>query len=163
MEKEIWRKIPGYVNYEASTFGGVISYARGYRRLKQCEGNYNLHVSLYRNGKDLTINVGCVILMTFVGPCPDGLECCHSDGNYYNNRLDNLRWDTHQANIDDRTRHGTTAKGSRSGPAILVESDIPKIREMLYLGVFQKDIAQKFGVDSRTISEIACGRNWKHI
>lgn len=40
-----------------------------------------------------------------MGPCPDGLEVCHYDGNGENNRLDNLRYDTRAANHKDAKRH----------------------------------------------------------
>lgn len=33
---------------------------------------------------------------------------CHGDGNKRNNQLWNLRWDTHQANMDDAKKHRTS-------------------------------------------------------
>ena len=39
-----------------------------------------------------------VVLETFVGPCPDGMEGGHYDGDPGNNRLENLRWDTRRVN-----------------------------------------------------------------
>lgn len=48
-----------------------------------------------------------IILETFVGPCPPRMLCCHApDTNPTNNRLSNLRWDTHLANSRDRKKHG---------------------------------------------------------
>lgn len=47
------------------------------------------------------------MLTAFVGPCPDGMEGCHNDGDPHNNRLDNLRWDTRANNARDAIRHGT--------------------------------------------------------
>lgn len=46
-----------------------------------------------------------LVLEAFVGPRPPGLECCHNDGNSMNNKPGNLRWDTHQANMEDLKRH----------------------------------------------------------
>lgn len=54
-----------------------------------------------------------VLLEAFVGPRPAGMVACHNDGNRYNNVIDNLRWDTHQANVRDQFRHGTAA-GARN-------------------------------------------------
>ena len=47
-----------------------------------------------------------LVLTAFVGPPPEGTECCHNDGNPQNNRLENLRWDTHQSNLLDQAVHG---------------------------------------------------------
>jgi hypothetical protein len=53
-----------------------------------------------------------LVLETFIGPRPPGLECCHWDGVKINNRLMNLRWDTHAANAADsrRLRHEATLR-----------------------------------------------------
>lgn len=48
-----------------------------------------------------------VILTTFVGPRPSGMEGCHINGDPADNRLENLRWDTHASNMQDAIRHGT--------------------------------------------------------
>lgn len=45
------------------------------------------------------------VLQTFVGPRPEGKVCCHYDDSRSNNRLDNLRWDTQGANIEDARRN----------------------------------------------------------
>lgn len=41
-----------------------------------------------------------------MGPCPDGMEACHNNGDQLDNRIENLRWDTHSANIYDQVAHG---------------------------------------------------------
>lgn len=40
---------------------------------------------------------------------------------------------------------------------------VKKIKEELALGVSQKDIAIKYKVDSRRVSDIKCGRKWKDV
>lgn len=47
------------------------------------------------------------VLEAFKGPCPPGQEGCHNNGNPSDNRLENLRWDTHKANGEDAVRHRT--------------------------------------------------------
>jgi len=42
-----------------------------------------------------------LVLEAFVGPCPDGMEACHLDSDKTNNRVSNLRWDTHLENMRD--------------------------------------------------------------
>ncbi|MGO1563156.1 MAG: HNH endonuclease signature motif containing protein [Actinomycetaceae bacterium] len=48
-----------------------------------------------------------LVLEAFIGPCPEGMEACHNNGNRTDNRLENLRWDTRLANAHDAIRHGT--------------------------------------------------------
>lgn len=55
-----------------------------------------------------------LVLEAFVGPCPEGMQACHNDGDRMNTRVGNLRWDTPKANSADRWRHGTT--GVRIAP-----------------------------------------------
>jgi DNA-binding transcriptional regulator YiaG len=47
-----------------------------------------------------------MVLETFVGPRPAGMECCHANDTQSDNRLSNLRWDTHKENCRDRARNG---------------------------------------------------------
>lgn len=60
------------------------------------------------------------MLAAFVGPCPEGQEARHLDGDASNNRWapgneeetmaagGSLMWGTHRENIRDKHRHGTT-------------------------------------------------------
>lgn len=63
-------------------------------------------VCLRKEGKAYDFLVHRLVLETFIGPCPDGMECLHMDGNKQNNSLDNLRWGTREENVQDSIRHG---------------------------------------------------------
>lgn len=114
---EDWRPIPGYEGvYEVSDFGRVRSLdrldSRGRRRtgkprslIKQPSGHFT--VSLCLNAEHQGFLVHHLVLLAFVGPCPDGMEGCHWDDDPSNNRLENLRWDTRSANQLDSVRNGT--------------------------------------------------------
>ncbi len=69
-----------------------------------------------------------LVLEAFVGPCPDGYEAAHNDGDPLNNRLDNLRWDTKIANHADKLRHGTQYRGAQVYNAKLTDDDVRCIR-----------------------------------
>ena len=58
-------------------------------------------------GRKNTRFVHRLILEAFVGPCPEGMECRHLDGDPGNNRLENLAWGTPEENHADSVRHGT--------------------------------------------------------
>ena len=40
-----------------------------------------------------------LVLETFVGPCPEGMECDHRNHNTADNRIENLAWITHSDNM----------------------------------------------------------------
>lgn len=116
---EIWRPIAGYEDrYEVSDHGQVRSLSRrigsggpGTRVMngrirKQSIGIKNgyYYVALSATDKRL---VHRLVLEAFVGPCPDGMECCHNDNNRLNNLVSNLRWDTRYNNVQDTRAAGT--------------------------------------------------------
>lgn len=71
-------------------------------------------ISLQAGSRKSTKPVHRLVLTAFVGPKPDGTECCHGDGDKTNNRLDNLRWDSKKANALDAVRHGTRPDPDRT-------------------------------------------------
>lgn len=64
-------------------------------------------VSLYIDAVRKNKFIHVLVLESFVGPCPDGMESCHNNGDSADARLVNLRWDTRSENNRDRVRHGT--------------------------------------------------------
>lgn len=120
-------------------------------------GGKYLGVSLRFGGKTIRASVHTLVMAAFVGPCPDGLEVCHEDGDGHNNRLGNLRYDTKPANHADRVRHGTHHKGQRNPAAKLTDWQAGEIRRLRAEGVKLKDIAELFGVRESTVSRIANG------
>lgn len=116
---EEWRTIPGHEGtYEASTHGRirsvdrVIPYKDGRARFG---AGQVLRQTLNKNTKRYMVSLGfggqCVVhplvAKAFFGTAPAGMECCHNDGDPTNNRIENLRWDTHSENNRDKRRHGT--------------------------------------------------------
>lgn len=121
---EAWRAIPGQERaYEVSDFGGARSLPRVITRsndvtqtvpgrtLRPVTGK-NGYQSIVLPGRDRRL-LHRLVLLTFVGPCPEGMEGCHNDGDKLNNRLSNLRWDTRSSNAKDRTAHGANWLASR--------------------------------------------------
>lgn len=66
-----------------------------------------LHVTIFYGRVRRNTSVHRLVLETFVGPCPEGMEACHApDYEPANNRLCNLRWDTPKANSADKKLYG---------------------------------------------------------
>lgn len=120
---EVWRDILEYVGlYRISDRGRVMSLPRRNKNtngswitkpkiLMGSRGQYGHTFVSLRNpstpGLKRSVLIHRLVLEMFIGPCPDGMECRHLDGNPLNNRLDNLRWGTHLENMEDRRRHGS--------------------------------------------------------
>lgn len=126
--QENWKPAAGYAGrYEVSDQGRVkrlartVTYSDGRRR------HYPEQIMTGRTDRDgyrrvrLTNPAGDVadqavhrlVLDAFTGPCPDGMEACHGDGNPANNNASNLRWGTRAENVRDQVRHGTHSEASK--------------------------------------------------
>jgi len=107
-----------------------------------------------------------LVLETFVGPCPPGMEGRHLDGNKQNNGLENLRWGTHYENVLDSIVHGTFVKplcGEKNGQSKLSNAQAEEIRQLLTSGVAQKELAEQFGISQVTVSNIKLQKTYKCI
>ena len=103
--------IAGYEGlYEVSDAGRIRSKRRSgssggvLRPMVRPDGR--MRVALSKNGVVTDFLLHRVVLEAFRGPCPEGMEACHSDDDPSNNNLSNLRWDTHANNVNDRRRNG---------------------------------------------------------
>ena len=118
---ERWKDVPGWEGrYQVSDKGRVrslsrrvVTLGRGWKQSTRVypgrmlkAGGSTFSVDLVDSGKSRRgARVCCLVLEAFIGPCPDGLECCHYDDDPFNNCLENLRWDTHAANMADYARN----------------------------------------------------------
>ena len=59
-----------------------------------------------------SMNVGGLLLRTFIGLPGRGEEYCHNDGDYRHNTIWNVRWASHSENERDKAKHGTSGRGA---------------------------------------------------
>lgn len=174
-ETETWKPVPDFTGYDASDLGRLRSYwirdgkrrnggIRAWREEPQIVGGYvwpkgYLFARLSRvDGRPVWKAMHAIILETFVGPCPPGMECCHDpDPNPANNQLSNLRWDTRASNQLDVMR------GGRHRQVKLTEDHVRAIWFRLLAGERGKDLAVEFGAIASTISAIRTGSQWAHV
>lgn len=127
-----------------------------WRRLSPWMGTTGyFHATLRVGGRFRHYKVHRLVLGAFVGPCPEGLECCHNDGDRRNNSIGNLRWDTRESNIRDRTKHGRLPGGELHPTAKLSDAEVLAIRAEYCpkkRGSSQYDLAEKYGVTQGHIS-----------
>ena len=123
----------------------------------------HLWVTLYRNGGRQGKAVHTVVLESFVGLCPPGLECRHLDNNPANNALTNVRWDTREANQGDRVLAGTAPRGSNNGNAKLDEAKVLDMRDRFQRGANMITLLQEYGIQRQTFIRIIKKRTWTHV
>jgi len=168
-EFEIWMPVKGYEGvYEVSHFGRVkrvlVSAGTKGGLLKQCtnkQGRVCFRLGLKNVAK--TFYAHHLVLINFNCDRPEGMECCHNDGNPLNNYIGNLRWDTHQENMNDQIKHGTSQKGELASRAKLRDNDINDIKNLIKKGIMQKDIAAIYLIDKSIISKINSNKIWSHL
>lgn len=171
----VFRDIPGFPGYLAGSNGTVWTSYHGQTwrkdpsRWKRRKQNLNTHgyffVDLWNDGRSRIFTVHRIVLIAFRGPCPDGLEGCHNNGDRKDNRLENLRRDKHSNNQLDQRRHGTAGRcrGERQHAAKLTRDDIPEIRRLDRAGVPQHSIGKMFGIHQVTVSKIVLRKSWGHV
>ena len=143
--------IPGFEGrYVADKLGNIWSYCRKQPFILRSKDNGRGYytVSLSQGKKKYKhLLVHRLILQTFIGPCPEGMECRHLDGTRDNNCLENLEWGTLSQNQIDRHGHGT----SNSKISLC---QVKLIRFMSACGDSVREIHRSLGVKYHIVDKI---------
>ncbi len=173
---EIWKSIPGYPEYEASTKGRIRSIERidtigrhnkGTILRPSSKPSGYLMVNLRVDGRTVGVNVSRIIALTFIPNPENKPEVNHINSVRYDNEVENLRWFTKEENtahrletspvsIAKRAREETT-KTKQELNVILVES----IRyDLMHTTMKFQDIAKKHGKANSEISRCNTGERY---
>jgi len=159
---EQWRDVVGFEGlYQVSDLGNVRNARTGH--IKKPHLNVRLNrpqICLSKFDKVTTIYPHKLVMEAFVGKRPEGMECCHADGNPWNNELSNLRWDSRTNNSQDKFKHGTQKMGEKHPMSKLTVEKVLAIRQDNRL---HRIIAVEYGVSQPTISEIKSRKSWVHV
>lgn len=153
-----------YQQYEFLEDGFVLSRVKKTPRvLKPIRaGNYVAVQIVRRDGVLEREYVHRLICEAFHGPCPEGMECRHLDGNRTNNAASNLAWGTRRENHADKNAHGTQLVGAKNPMAKLTSNDVLVMRERRKKdGCSYKRIAKDFGVSTMTAYRAITGQSWR--
>jgi len=106
-----------------------------------------------------------LVLESFVGPCPPGMQGRHfPKRNPGNNRLSNLKWGTPAQNSADRDVHGTTSRGAKHWNVKLTARRVRSIRRIWLQGrLTQEQIGARYGVTKGAVRLVVLGKLWKHV
>lgn len=190
---EVWSPVPGFATYDASTFGRVRCWGkpgsgsgRGRRdeprivKSRPLKPKGYLQVDLREGGRRQTFYVHRLVLLVFVGPCPDGMEARHfPDRDPANCRLNNLSCGTGVDNAADREVHGTVVRGDRHfsrarpemvlrgdqvGNAKLTRKEVDGLRAKYAAGgVSQRALASEHGISQGHVSDLVNMKRWAHM
>ncbi|MBM6630328.1 HNH endonuclease [Mammaliicoccus vitulinus] len=150
---EEWKDVVGYEGlYEVSNMGNVRSIKfKEERILKQfVNTNGRLQVGLSKDGKKYNKYPHSLVAESFIGERPEGYDVCHLDGDYTNNKLTNIRYDTGSENQIDFYR-----QGKKSNTGKLSIEQVLEIRRLYATGKYTlKELAKEFNVSLMNISYI---------
>jgi len=160
-----WEQLAYYPAYEVSDSGvvrrrlecpGSGPYGKAGRVLRQ-HVNHNgyLRVILWDGTKTRWRPVHRLVLETFVGQCPHGMQANHRDCNKTNNALNNLEYLTPKANTQHAAQNGKRAHlvGERHHKATLTDKQVAEIRARTGKGQ-QRTTAAEFGCSQSTVWRI---------
>ena len=168
---EIWKDIPGYEGkYQASTEGRIRSVSRVVKGKCHFTGNSferqikshilrpgryckNNHVSVVLGQGTAGKPVHQLIMLTFVGEKPEGMEVLNRNGEPKNNRLKNHR-------NYKKTENILYVKKKKKKWRKLSIDDVEEIRFALFCGITGTELAKQYGVSATTISSIKSGRTF---
>jgi hypothetical protein len=91
---------------KGATVGKVLAPSQNY------EGGY-AHVVVCVDREIRNMLVHRVVAEAFLGPCPDGCNVNHKNGNKFDNRASNLEYVTYSANTQHALRAGLIARDER--------------------------------------------------
>ena len=87
----------------------------------------------------------------YVGPVPEGLIILHKCDNPSCVNPDHLFPGTQAENSADRNFKGRQAKGEQNGKTKLTDEQVREMKRLRESGVSKEDVAQQFGVSTRTV------------
>ena len=126
-------------------------------------------VTLWKLGRCHCRLVHVMVAHAFIGPCPDGKEVNHADGNKANNRATNLEYMTHAENCAHAYATGLRSPavvptGEAHHCAKLTEAQVREVRQLYVPNVFGVPrIAKQFGLDTKTVRHIVQRKTWKEV
>jgi hypothetical protein len=171
---EEWRILPINTEYEVSNLGNVRSIKDYYdstfkgipvrRKKKTSLVGPKLSKKGYCrvNLNGITHPVHRLIASAFI-PNPNNFpQVNHKNGIKTDNRVENLEWVTNLENRIHAIENNLIARGEQCEHK-LTEKEVLEIYQARNSGVFQKDIASKYGVCQQTISSVQNRKTWRHI
>lgn len=161
---EIWRPIPSFESYEASSLGRI-RWRHRVRKVSPDQKGY-LRVSFWTEKGSRKFSVHVLVAAAFHGERPDGSVTRHVNGDNSDNRPENLVYGTSIENEADKAAHGTKIIGINHPANKFTEAQVIEARR-LYTERGKSfscgETARSMGVSYKTIKYIVERKRWKHL
>lgn len=167
----MWKTIPDFPNYEASSEGGIrCKVGNVEKKSKETKHGY-LETSLHIGKKQKkTRSIHRLVASAWI-PNPDNKpEVNHIDGNKKNNHINNLEWVTRKENFEHARKNGLMDGFLGSSPRRGESHRMAKLTEHEVKAIFQlkgtktaREIADYFNVSLKTVQSIHYRWRWKHV
>lgn len=158
MQEESWKEYPQDARYEVSSLGSVRNAQTG--RVRKLVPIKNGYLTVMFSSPMILRYVHAMVLETFVGPRPIGMEASHLNGDRRDNRVENLVWELRKENLHRKKGHGTEPLGESRWSSKLTAAQAIWVKEC---GLSQAAVANQLGVSRGQVYRIRRGLNWRHI
>lgn len=173
---DVWKDIPGYDGYQATTDGRIRAIDRvcssGKKRhgrvLKQKTHDGYQYINFHR----VPVAVHRLVALAFI-PNPESKKCInHKDLNRANNNVDNLEWCTHSENAKHALAHGRLihlqrghdfVRGEKNNNAKLSDELVRNLRSKISTWVEAKQYARNNGLSPSSVWRAITKKTWAHV
>lgn len=161
-----WRDIPGYEGVYQINSVGIVRKSDGSRIYKPVNnGSGYAEITLRSAGKAKRHLIHRLVMLAFVGVCPEKMEVNHINGIRNDNRIGNLEYVTRQQNVIHArdNLNPNYAVGTRVGCSKLNEEKVREIRRLCKSGATMKSVAIAYSVSHRQVFDIVHYKYWRHV
>jgi hypothetical protein len=178
--EEIWKPIPNFENYEASSFGRIRSIDRrsNYKNIStkiqkgkiitpyKTNKGY-LRLGLRKNNKCYQLSVHRLIALSFIENTNNYSDVNHINMVKTDNNVENLEWLNNKENLEYSKKNNPLfyekRRGEKHHSSSLTETQVKEIKYLNYIGFTDCQIRDFMKIDRSIIYNITSNRLWKHI
>lgn len=167
--EEIWKPIPSWPGYSASSLGRIrCEYKKRSRfpEVLRCKPNTSGYTTARRmvSGKLIASGYHTLICEAFHGPAPIGKPLArHLDDSPSNNIPSNLAWGDAGDNAEDARRNGKLCIGVKHGCSKITDDDVVAMFHQRIAGETGLQIGERYGINRNHVNSIIARRVWKHV
>lgn len=164
-DKEIWKAVNGYPNYEVSTLGRIMNIKRG-KLLSPYISNCGYRSVALCNGSkpNKTRTVHRVVALNLIENPNRYLFVNHMDANKLNNAVSNLEWVTRVMNHRHAKEMGLFPRGESHYNSSLTELIVIQMRYLYKKGMYTfVEIAKMFNITPNHAGLVIHGVRWEHV